>query len=421
VFEGKSNYPLMQPGFKFTLENHFRRRYNAEYLVTSVRHTGSHRGAVSPLAALSDGDEETYTNAFTCIPLGVPYRPPRLTPVPRMPAVTTARVETAGGKYAHVDEDGRYHAKMAYDRSDLTDGEASRPIRMSQPYSGAGYGMHFPNHAETELLVAHMNDDPDRPMALGTVPNPANASPVRATNKHEGVIRTQAGNEMVMDDTEGKQTIRLQTTARNRLILGDEYGFAGMMTTEGHEVQLQDKGKFIQIKTTGGHHLLFDDEKQGIKLWSTDGHMIEINDPAKTITIADASGSHTITIDATGGKVTVATTGDMNLHAPSGTLDIKATTINITSTGDTTMNAVNTKVIASGGLKMEGNTVLSQATTTHETKGANVSSDGATTHKTKAPTVTSEGTTKNEVKGALVDVTATGVTNVKGSMVNINS
>ncbi len=121
----------------------------------------------------------------------------------------TSRTETAGGDYAHIDEDGSYRTKMFFDRSDLTDGEATRPLRMNQPYSGPGYGIHFPNHAGTEMVWACVNGDPDRPIAVGTVPNPSQKSPSTSENKAQSVIRTWGKNELSFDDTIGAENVYL--------------------------------------------------------------------------------------------------------------------------------------------------------------------------------------------------------------------
>lgn len=215
LFRGHSREVTLAPGFKFTLEDHGRRAMNGDYLITEVRSRGEHNhhrpsGEVAVAAA-------PYLNEFTCIPLAVPYRPPRVTPIPKVAGVMTAKTETAGGDYAHIDEFGRYRVKMHFDLSDASNGEASSWIRMSQPYSGGGYGMHFPNHANTEIVWACVNGDPDRPMAIGTAPNPSNESPVSSANRAENVIRTMGQNELTMDDTRGKERVYIHATRDNEI------------------------------------------------------------------------------------------------------------------------------------------------------------------------------------------------------------
>ena len=73
-----------------------------------------------------------YSNTFRCIPADVAYRPPRLTPVPKIPGIMSARIEKPGGDYAHLDEEGRYRARMYFDMGAAADAEATHPIRMNQ-------------------------------------------------------------------------------------------------------------------------------------------------------------------------------------------------------------------------------------------------------------------------------------------------
>jgi type VI secretion system secreted protein VgrG len=161
---------------------------------------------------MGNTEAPTYRNEFTCIPAEVQYRPPRLTPEPRIPGIMTAKIETAGGDYAHIDEMGRYKVKMPFDLSDRNNAMASRALRMAQPYSGANYGIHFPNRANSEMVWACIDGNVDRPLGLSTVPNPSNTSPSVAGNKAQCVIRTAGQNELTLDDTIGSENIYLHAT-----------------------------------------------------------------------------------------------------------------------------------------------------------------------------------------------------------------
>ncbi len=206
VMTGASNCAGLRSGFKFTLKDHYRSDLDGDYLITHVNHFGSQG------AGMGMGSEATYRNDFTCIPADVQYREPRLTPEPRIPGIMTAKVETAGGDYAYIDEDGRYRVKMPFDLSDKSNGGASRTIRMAQPYSGSNYGIHFPNRANTEMVWACIDGNVDRPLGLSTVPNPSNKAPSVAGNKAQCVIRTAGKNELRFDDTIGSEDIYLHGT-----------------------------------------------------------------------------------------------------------------------------------------------------------------------------------------------------------------
>ena len=140
VMTGGSDCQRFRSGHHFALEEHYREGHNQTYLLTHVHHAGSQSST-----AAAGGEATTgYRNTFGCVPASVPYRPPRRTPEPKLPGVLTARVESGGGDYAPVDDQGRYHVRMPFDLGDAGAAQASKPVRLAQPYTGPGYGQHFP-------------------------------------------------------------------------------------------------------------------------------------------------------------------------------------------------------------------------------------------------------------------------------------
>lgn len=209
VVDGDSRCLRFRAGHQFDLERHYRGDLNAKYLITRVRHVGSQRVGMGLDPRYED--EVDYRNEFKCIPATVQYRPSRTTPVPRVPGVMTAEVD-GSGDYAYLDDQGRYRAKMHFDQRGKSPGTASHPIRMKQPYTGKGEaGFHEPSHPGTEMVWACENGDPDRPMALGTAPNPTNPAPVKSENNSQHVVRTTSENEFVIEDQEDQERIELYT------------------------------------------------------------------------------------------------------------------------------------------------------------------------------------------------------------------
>jgi len=213
IYSGKSDCRLFRAGFKFKMGKHYLDKWNeAEYLLTKVICQGTQRNLFN---ILPDPKHfvPTYVNDFEAIPIDTQYRPLRITQIPRIPGIMTSKLETGtGDEYAFLDDKGRYKMKVPFDLSDIGDGKASRPIRLSQPYSGPGYGVHFPNHADTEIVWSCIDGNVDRPLGLGTVPNPSNSSPSTSSNKWQSVIRTAGKNELTMDDKTGKENIYLHGT-----------------------------------------------------------------------------------------------------------------------------------------------------------------------------------------------------------------
>ena len=212
IFYGKSDSRLFKAGYSFTMGLHYRDDWNAKYILTRVVSRGDQR-VLYPFFSEPSERVPTYQNAFYAIPEDHVYRPPRITPIPRIHGIMTARMESANNdEYAYLDDQGRYKVKVPFDLGGDTDGTASRQVRMSQPYSGPDYGMHFPNHAGTEMLWSAIDGDPDRILGLGTLPNPHNPTPSSSANKAQSVIRTASNHELHFDDTTGSENIFLYST-----------------------------------------------------------------------------------------------------------------------------------------------------------------------------------------------------------------
>lgn len=222
VFHGESTAPAFCPGFIFELADHYRDSYNQGCLITEVEHEGSQAGVL--LAGLEEEQagqeaELVYSNRFVDIPADVQFRPERKTHKPRFYGTMNARVDAAAdGQYAEIDDEGRYKVKLPFDQSSTEGGKASRFIRMAQPYAGADYGMHFPLHKGTEVLLTFVDGDPDRPIIAGSVPNPETMSPVTSENQTKCMIRTGGGNQIHTEDTDGGQLVKMYSPTANSSI-----------------------------------------------------------------------------------------------------------------------------------------------------------------------------------------------------------
>ena len=205
VLDGKSDRHGFSAGAMFLLEEH--PRGDVELLLTEV----SHRAATTALG-MGKEDVRDYENTFRAIPYKTPFRPPRVTPKPRIHGVITGVIDAAAkGPYAELDAEGRYRVRFLFDAGSAGDGQASRLCRMAQPHGGGGYGMHFPLRSGVEVILTFVEGDPDRPIILGVVPNPQTPSPVTGGNGTRNIIRTGGGNEINIDDTAGGERIKLST------------------------------------------------------------------------------------------------------------------------------------------------------------------------------------------------------------------
>ena len=194
---GVTDSPRFHVGHSFELQNHFDDGQNRKYLITAIDHRAG------PLPS-EDGEREIhgYRAAFEAIPLDVQYRPERRTPWPSVHGLMHGHIESdSSGKYSTLDAQGRYKVRFPFDSTGKTGDTASTWVRMAQHYAGSGYGSHFPLHKGTEVLLAFYDGNPDRPIIVGTVPNPLTAAPSTAANATQSVVKTASGLQITMDDS----------------------------------------------------------------------------------------------------------------------------------------------------------------------------------------------------------------------------
>jgi type VI secretion system secreted protein VgrG len=198
VYSGKSAACELRAGGKLRLEGHARRD-GLDLLLVEVQHR-----LVQPTTIHAGEDGDGYVNSFEAIDAALTYRPPRITPRPRIHGLITGVVEqepeAPPGDYAKIDEQGRYTVKFLFDTAPPGQRKASRPVRMLQPHAGPDYGMHFPLKPGIEVLLGFIDGDPDRPLIVGAVPNPETPSPVTRTNSLANRIKTASGIELEMKD-----------------------------------------------------------------------------------------------------------------------------------------------------------------------------------------------------------------------------
>lgn len=188
VVEGHGTCLELAPGRRFRVEGSPGGVFDRGYFCLATRWR------------IADGNVEPVR--FEAIPDDVTYRPPRVTPKPRIDGLMHARVDGVQlGHAAPIDDHGRYKVRLPFDTTVGADvGRASRWIRMLQPHAGEGYGMHFPLDVGVEVMIAHLGGDPDRPVIVGSVPNPETPTPVSRANATQSRIRTRSGVLMVFED-----------------------------------------------------------------------------------------------------------------------------------------------------------------------------------------------------------------------------
>lgn len=442
IYNGESTAANLCAGYLFEMQDHYRKSYNQKYLVVEVEHRGQQAiaGLSGQDSALSQGEHQLeYSNRFTAIPADVQFRPERSAAKPRFFGTLNATVDASGsGEYAEIDDQGRYKVIMPFDRNGSGGGRASRWIRMTQPYAGNGYGMHFPLHRGTEVLLTFVDGDPDRPIISGSVPNPETASPVNTDNQTQSMIRTGGGNQFRLEDNAGGQQIHFSSPTEGSIIsLGAPNEGNLYMKTDGTSVMKVGRDSTRTI--SGAEQTTVEQDNtyniNGNDTLAVKGDRTKSVDGSETTTVKgdhtkDVTGNETVTVkgdrtkDVTGketitinadrtktviGKETISITGDVNQtcqakkitkvtgaieqQSESSHVYISAATELLFQVGDSALQMKSDGTILLSGLKLTvsgqdlveiyGKDIKSMAEASHTNTGAEILVEGATTASIK--------------------------------------
>ncbi|HEY1376844.1 MAG TPA: type VI secretion system tip protein TssI/VgrG, partial [Gemmataceae bacterium] len=202
-------------GHKFTLTRHG--TGDGPYVLTAVEHS-AYQGE-DYRSGMGGGTD--YSNTFICIPLALPFRPPRTTPKPVIPGTQTAVVVGPKGQEIFTDKFGRVKVQFHWDREGKNDADSSCWVRVAQFWAGKRWGAYFWPRIGQEVVIAFEEGDPDRPLIVGSVYNSDQMPPYLGDgpdskhpkdNKVSGVkSNTTPGgvgfNEWRFDDTKGKEQV----------------------------------------------------------------------------------------------------------------------------------------------------------------------------------------------------------------------
>jgi type VI secretion system secreted protein VgrG len=186
---GEGHCRALAAGLLFRLEHPG--RFSGEYLCTVLRHHAVQR----PFDGEGTGDE-SYRVELECLradrgPRGSRFRPERLVRRPRIYGVQTV-VVTADP----FEPDATLHVggpadigcvRVRFRWDDDEERNAREPsscwLRVSQLFAGADHGALWHPRVGEEVIVEHLDGDPDRPIVTGRVYNGKNLAPENATRR----------------------------------------------------------------------------------------------------------------------------------------------------------------------------------------------------------------------------------------------
>jgi type VI secretion system secreted protein VgrG len=182
------------------------------HIVQSITHRAED---VSERAGVIAGTD--YSNSFMAFPNTIPWRQPMATARPRMEGLHTAKVLAPSGEEIHTDDQGRIKIRFFWDWREDATADSSEWVRVVQPWAGNQWGGQFIPRVDTEVAVAFMDADPDRPVVIGGLYN-GNDKPIfPVSEKTKLGFRTRsvtkggtdAFNELTFDDKKGNELLFL--------------------------------------------------------------------------------------------------------------------------------------------------------------------------------------------------------------------
>ena len=243
--QGRGTRVDFGPGQRLSLDGHPLQRFNAEYVITRVRHR-----CVTPMAEAlgyaGDGRAggelivPSYDNEFVALPQDEVFRPERATKRPRVAGPQTAVVVGPEEEEIYTDKYGRVKVRFRWDRDRQLardarqESDASCWIRVSQPWAGVGYGGLTIPRIGQEVIVDFLEGDPDQPVITGRLYNgeamqpTSMAGPSRMTGAGPEPIPAMQNRPQVLPESRARTTIRSNSTpgggGANELTLDDVAG-----------------------------------------------------------------------------------------------------------------------------------------------------------------------------------------------------
>jgi type VI secretion system secreted protein VgrG len=333
IYRGSSTATGLHCGKFIEIKDHYRTGFNRRYLLTQIRHQGSQAGLLWEGIGLQAGEDnqlaaDFYIAEITAIDSDVQFRAEINHAWPKIDGTLNAFIDSeSDGQYAELNHQGEYKIQVPFDITEKGADRGSAWVRMATPYAGEDYGMHFPLHKDTEVLLSFVNGNPDQPVIIGAVHNSVNPNVVTNNNQTQSRIHSSGGNQLTMEDRAGNQRMYLGSPTHNTwmslgaVMEGDSAGAVvaqpanvpaaqsdggGSSANEGVEGGFRLHTDKNSMMTVGNDHTLKVTknmlvETQGDSTTTTEGSSTATTSGDSTVTIAgneytyNASGKYTYT------------------------------------------------------------------------------------------------------------------------------
>ncbi len=323
-----ASVPGLSSGALLTITDHPRDEVNQEYLITAAE-TSASAPRISAGSGGSGGFK--FSSKLAVQSSATAFRAPLLTQRPIMPGPQIATVVGPDGEEIWTDCYGRIKVQFAWDMDGQNDDNSSCWIRVTQPWTGKGWGAVSIPRVGEEVIVEFLDGDVDRPIVTGRVFNADRMPPEDlADGQAKTVLRThstkegdvESFHELTFDDTKDAELIYLHSERDfQRVVENNDSLKVGF--------EKQDSGdQAIEI---------FNDQTLLVGIGSESGsQIVEIqNNRSTTIhdgddTLVIESGDQNIT--ANQGAVTIEAQTSITLKCGESVIEIKPSGITIQST-----------------------------------------------------------------------------------------
>ncbi|PHM41232.1 type VI secretion system Vgr family protein [Xenorhabdus szentirmaii] len=223
LIDAKGNVLGIAPGHTFTLllPNDIKGDDHNDYFITGAHYffyeTPYLSCATDHLPDKLDKNETRNTVKFDAIPANTPWKPPAVTPWPKVTGLETAVVTGPKDKKIWTDKYGRIKVKFRWDKDDKKDDTRSCWIRVATYWAGWQYGNICVPRVGEEVVISFINGDPDKPLVVGSTYNNENMPPWELP-EHEtrvGIMSNTKGakhdkaNYLFFDDEPDKELFNL--------------------------------------------------------------------------------------------------------------------------------------------------------------------------------------------------------------------
>jgi type VI secretion system secreted protein VgrG len=384
VASGTSTCRSFSPGYTFKIKSHPNSAERGKkYLLTKVIHRASIRGAYEASAQAGSGFE--YENSFESVPSETVWRPIRNTAWPAG-TVQTALVVGPSGEEIYTDQYGRIKVQFHWDRYGKQNEQSSCWIRVSQSLAGPQFGMQFIPRVGMEVVVSHLDDDPNRPLVTGVVYNGTNKPPFELPSKaaqsglqtrstKEG--STSTANQLIFDDTKEAELVTLHAERNfTRTVENDDTLEVGFVTKDKGDRSVKVYNNLTEEIGVGSEN-----GNRSLTVYKDNSTTVSTGDEKYTVSKGNATfdvtqGNHTVTVGGKqsntigkGHSLTVSS-GSHSVEVNSGSGTMKAMSWTIEGqTGITLKVGSNSIEIGPAGVTINGLTVSVKGTTSTTVEG----------------------------------------------------